>query len=244
MINHKRLCALFLVGGMLFLNGCEKVVELTAEEKEIVTLYAAKVVSKHNVRLSQGLVRYKQPAPEPAEDEAATEETEPSEETEAVESTDTESEKTEDSKPEDSKEEEPSSVTLTEAMAIDGIEFNYAKTDVYNDLQGSNSYIEEPSAGKKYVGVAFDVSNTTNDDIELALLTTQLSFNATIGSESVDSKSMAMLLDDLSTYVGTIKSGESKTLSIYFEFPEETVKDMSGLSLTADIQGKKSKITL
>lgn len=248
---RKRLLALFIAIGMVFLSGCDKVVELTAEEKEIITLYAAKVVSKHNVRLSQGLVRYRESAAngteesdDQAEEQPETEEENTEEQTEEKPEEETENPDENNVEEEPSETEEASDVTLTEAFGIDGIEFRYKDATVYNDLQGSNSYIEEPAQGNKYLGISFDVTNTTNDDIELSLLTTQTGFTATLGSETADAKSLAMLLDDLPTFTGTIKAGDSKTLSIYFEFSEEAVKDLSSLKLSADIGGKKSNIAL
>jgi hypothetical protein len=230
---------------MVLTSGCVELTELTAEEEEIVSLYSAKVVSKHNVRLSQGIVRYRvEEKPEAAEEETqeeAPEEAEPTEEGQEVPEENIEAEAIEEPEAEEEKIEDGS---LADILGIEGIEFSYKDTNIFNDLKGQNAYVEKPASGNKYLGIKFDATNVTEAEIDPDILKKDLSLTATIGEESAKAKSMIMLRDDLPTFAEKIGPGESKELTVYFEFPEGALSDLSGLELVAESNGKSCRIPL
>ncbi len=247
MCRTKKLTCGLLIASCLLLSGCgEKLTELTAEEEDIITLYAAKVVAKHNVRLSQGIVRYKgnldedeeeaeDTAGEDASDEEATEEEETSD------TADTDSGTQEDT--EEAEEVAAKPVTLTKAMGIDGIAFTYEGAAVPESLRLSSYYtLPDPAAGKQYVIAGYRLTNKTDSPINVSIAQMRPVFTATIGDESVNAG--IVLEDDLSTYEGTVEAGGNEDLILLFEVSEAAASDLSDLSLAVNVNGQNTPLLL
>ena len=245
MKGSRRLCCGVLAACMLVCSGCASTTELTSDEQDIITMYAGKVVAKHNVRLAQGLVRYRARNLTTGEEEEEAEDVTETQEEEAQETPSVDSSSSADASAETTPEEEAiQTVSLTEALNIEGISFTYKDAAVYKDVQAANAYVEEPAEGNRYVGLTFTATNTTNKDIDVSLLTRQTTFTATIGSESKNAKPMTMLLNDLPTFVGTITQGSSEDLVVYFEFSKKAVRKLSSISLSANVDGQNYQIAL
>lgn len=245
MYRTKKLTCGVLIACCLLLTGCgEKLTELTTEEEEIITLYAAKVVAKHNVRLSQGIVRYKgseddDEDEEEISEEEATEDEELTEEEEIADTSDAES------MAEDMEEAEAAAepVTLTQAMGLDGISFTYEGAAVPQSLRLSSYYtLPDPAAGKQYVIVGYRLTNTTDGPVEVSIARMRPTFTATIDGESADAG--IVLEDDLSTYEGTIAAGGNEDLILLFEVSDAAASDLSDLNLAVNVNGQKSPLLL
>lgn len=241
---------IFLASLMLctfLLSGCgEKIKELTSEEEKIIAMYAAKVVAKHNVRLGQGIVRYR--GKEESEEESDTQtEDEKSEEgsDEALEADGTVQQQAAEAVSEDvsSAGEELQQVSLSEALGIEGISFVYEGAAVPETLRLSSYYsLPDPPAGKQYVIASFNAQNNTTSAIPVSIAGIRPQFTASVGGETARA---GMVLDqDLMTYEGTIEAGASERLILLFEFSEQAASDLSDFSLTIDINGTKSLLTL
>ena len=247
MCRTKKLTCGLLIACCLLLSGCgEKLTELTEDEEEIVTLYAAKVVAKHDVRLSQGIVRYK--GSEDDEDEEDTEESSEDEASEDEELTEEDADTSDaDSESEEDTEEagetmaEP--VTLTKAMGIDGIAFTYEGAAVPESLRLSSYYtLPDPAAGKQYVIAGYRLINKTDSPINVSIAQMRPVFTAAIGDESVNAG--IVLEDDLSTYEGTIEAGGNEDLILLFEVSEAAASDLSDLSLAVNVNGQNTPLLL
>ena len=237
---------LLVAGCLVLMTGCgPEATVLTSEEAQIITAYSAKVVAKHNVRLGQGILRYrgKEEVEEESEEESeeeVSEDTEESEE-ETVEASSRGSEKSE------TKEEEEKNpvreVSMSKALGVSGITFNYNGASIPSDLRLSDFYtLPDPPIGKNYVSVAFQAVNTTSDDITFSVVSLQPTFTATLNGES--SRAEILLYGDLSTYEGTIQAGGSEDLILLFQFSEDAVSDLSSLDLNVTIDGTDNRIIL
>ena len=248
MRRTKKLTCGMLIACCLLLSGCgEKLTELTAEEEEIITMYAAKVVAKHNVRLSQGIVRYKGSMDDEDADseEAADEEEIPEEEelTEEESAEGSDASETADTAEAETEEETAEPVTLTKAMGLDGIAFTYEGAAVPESLRLSSYYtLPDPSPGQQYVIVGYRVTNKAENPAEISIARMRPTFTGSIGGETANAG--IVLEDDLSTYEGTIAAGGSEDLILLFEFSEEAASNLSDLSLTVDVNGEKSPLLL
>ena len=240
---RKRITCGLLILCCLLMTGCEKMKELTAEEEEIITLYAAKVVAKHNVRLSQGIVRHRGSL----EDEEEAQETETPEEV-------TEEEPSEDgTSPETVATDEAAEaegttpavepVTLTDAMGFDGVTFSYKGASVPESLRLASYYtLPDPAAGDEYVIVTYEVRNTTESPQEISIARLRPAFTVTIDGESAAAG--IVLEDDLSTYEGTIEAGGAEDLILLFEVSEEAAADLSSLELAVNLNGTDTPLIL
>lgn len=246
MYRTKKLTCGVLIACCLLLTGCgEELTELTTEEEEIITLYAAKVVAKHNVRLSQGIVRYRGNEDEDEDEEEFSEE-DAAEDEELTDEEETADAAETDSTAVDAEEaEEPAAepVTLTKAMGIDGISFTYEGAAVPQSLRLSSYYtLPDPAAGKQYVIVGYRLTNTTESPVEVSVARMRPTFTATIDGESADAG--IVLEDDLSTYEGTIAAGGNEDLILLFEVSDAAASDLSDLQLAVNVSGQKSPLLL
>ncbi len=247
MHKSKRCICIVLILCCVFMSGCDKVKDLTAEEEEIITLYAAKVVAKHNVRLSQGIMRYKGEIPD---DEDIVEDEELSEDETGEEEADIDDETADASSSQDIEDEEASSeepagdpVTLTEALGISGVTFTYEGAGVPQGLRLSDYYtLPDPDPGCEYVIVTYEIRNTTSDAVQLSIASMRPVFTVNIDGETASAG--IVLEDDLSTYEGTIAAGSAEDLIILFEVSDEAAADLSSLTLSVDVNGQKYPLIL
>ncbi len=271
-MTKKVICGM-LCAGLLLLTGCgEKLKSLTAEEEDIVSMYAAKVVAKHNVRLGQGVMRYRgkiedeEEAEEEETEEAKEEETEEAEAEESSSQGESATSQTgEESETEDTqasgqqentstsqqgekaaqKEQAPaiSEATLSDALGMKGIHFAFDGAKVPDTLRLNSYYtLPDPQAGMQYVMASFDAINETQSALQVSVADLAPKFQATLGGQTVNA---GMVLDqDLMTYSGTIEAGGSEHLILLFSFPKDVTTDLSDFSLMVDVKGKKSKVLL
>lgn len=248
MHNSKRSMCIVLILCCVLMTGCEKLKVLTAEEEEIITLYAAKVVAKHNIRLSQGIVRYRGAVPEEEEEESADTDEEESEEPQEEDTTEPSSEQSdtpleEDTDDSSSEAEKGDPVTLTEALGVSGVTFTYEGASVPQGLILSDYYtLPDPAQGKEYVIVTYEIRNTATSPVQLSIADLRPVFTIDIDGESASAG--IVLEDDLSTYEGTIEAGGSEDLIILFEVSDEAASDLSNMELSVDVNGQKRPLIL
>ncbi len=232
----------FMLG--ISLTACgEPVKELTAEEESIITLYAAKVVAKHNVRLAQGLVRYK--AKDEEESEDASEEEKPKEETSEPEGEGTEAADAA-NPPEEGGEEaatEATQSTLNEALGIQDINFTFKSAEFADDYVYSNYYHLTPKAGNNYLIMHFTAENTSDAAKDVDIYSMAPAFSATVGDKTYESEA-TILPNDLSTFVGKIEAKKSNDLVLLFEVPSDIEQDVNKIGLSLNVNSKDYNITL
>lgn len=101
----------------------------------------------------------------------------------------------------------------------------------------------EATEGKKLCILQFNVTNTSGTDSEFDMFAKQGIFYVSIdGQEKIPVQS-TLLLDDLATYKGIIASGESVPMILVCEV-EETTEQIGGMELTAKYGTQKGTIIL
>ncbi|MBR5127812.1 MAG: hypothetical protein IKU69_05230 [Roseburia sp.] len=219
--------ALLLLLGSLMLSGCgmqEAPYELTEEEQQLIVSYSSHVVSKFNKFQKDGLTYI----PESALDE----EEEPTEavtvpETEKTEE-DTENVSTEViGEVQDTEIEEPAKETTFETIFADmGLTFTYLGNEVTTSYMADSTYAVNAGIGKKLLVLKLKVENLTEEAIVIDNLTSGDIYSAkyTMASEKrYHAKSvMTLLLNDFTTYEGTLEPQAAEEMVIVFEIPAET----------------------
>ncbi len=234
LLKKERFIRTFLALSMaIFLTGCgaTPMIELTGEEEDVVALYAAKVVAKHNVRLAQGLVRYKG-SDEDLEEASVTSDEEALKN--PLEDGETETTGTEGEEAGGETDAGTNTASLNDIFPIEGIDFSFERASFESDYIFNNYYHLTPDAGKCYLIMYFNVANTTDASIDVDLYSHDPHFTATVDGSGYESE-MTILPNDLATYLATVGGGKNESAVLLFEVPEGGTMDAGAVSLQVKV---------
>lgn len=139
--------------------------------------------------------------------------------------------------------------SLAESLTVpDGVEINYTgyKTcDTYPEDGSAGKYFTlDASAGKKLLVLEFAVENKSAASASVDFFSKTAVFSVDAGEGKKYSAMTTMLLDDLSTYVGTIPAGGTQKLVLLFEVDESAAKNMKDVQLYLREESQTSTIQL
>lgn len=235
---------LLLLLGSLMLTGCgEAPYELTEDEQQLIVSYSAHVVSKFNRYQKDGLTY----VPD-------VEESETIEETEVLQETEQPEENTEVTNENivagevTTEVEEPAEETTLNSVFVDmGLTFTYQGNEVTASYQEDATYAVNAGTGKKLLVLKVQVENQTEEAITIDNLSAGDVFSAKYEMESgktYNAKSvMTLLLNDFTTYEGTIEPQEVVEMVIVFEIPAETT-EVDAVTLKINRNGNNFQINL
>lgn len=230
----------------VFLTGCgDEMFPLTEGEEAIIVNYSAGTLAKHNRRQQEGLTMV---VPKEEEEEEAI--PEPEEETkEEVKEEEQDTEETKDSsddpaKTETEEEETVEQVTLTEALAISGMEFSYRDCSATGHYQQGEAYSLDAAAGNTYLMLNFNITNTGSDASDCDVIAKQPVFTLKVGDNPGVQNLFTLLENDLSTYSAAIEPGQTVAAVLLFEVPESVAENTSDLQLELQMNGNTSEIKM
>ena len=213
-------CALAALVCFTF-SGCAKVYELTDADEDMIAVYCAKTVSKFNTIKAQGytnligadlkeiyaLSEGSEDASEIVEEEAVSEVVTDPEATEAVAMDETGT--VDNTDVSDSELQISDASPLSEALSIEGLTFDYKSVAVM-DYYSIGGYANiNPSRGKQFLVVTYNVINTTDQDVAVDIPSTGYKFKATVGGVS-NTTDGTMVPTDLSVYKGAVPAGHAQ----------------------------------
>lgn len=240
---------LLVMLGCLMLTGCgEAPYELTDEEQQLIVSYSAHVVSKFNRYQKDGLTHV------PNLEEELADEQEIVPETEVVPETEQPEENTESLQPESGEVIESTEVvepteetTFDSVFADSGLTFTYVGNEVTASYMEDDTYAVNAGFEKKLLVLKLKVENLTEEAIVVDNLSSEDVFSAKYMLESgktYHAKSvMTLLLNDFTTYEGTIEPQASVDMVIVFEIPAET-ESVEEIELKIEKNGEKFQINL
>lgn len=215
-------------------------VELTEEQNSQIVEYAAGLLLKYDANYHGRLVQGADLEENQVEEEApATEPEEP-----AVENV------SEETSVEDVAEEQEVVVErqIEEFYGIDGISISYTGyelKDTYPDASGDDLVFSmNASAGCKLVVLNFNVTNVSGQDINLDMVSIDSKFRISINDASPKYALTTMLMNDLSSYIGTIPAGASENLVLVCEIPEEEAGGIGTIVLLMRNTAEEGQLTL
>ena len=233
------------------LSGCG-MTSLTADEEEQIALYSAKMIAKYNVNQTQGISYVSdKTAKQYKKDQSKKEKTQQDDvaSTSKTDSSDLSSQDASDSSKNSSGNSDAKTstdntatkdslkeISLTDVLGIKGISFAITGTEVVDEFKDATSFVLSPTDGYKFFVVHFAVTNQTTQDIGVDLLSVKPSIYCTVNGSTVSSDS-TILLDDLSTFQGTIKANEIQNMVLLFQFPQDSLGDTSGYYLKTKVNG-------
>lgn len=211
------------LGMSVMLSGCAyQVTGLKEDEQDQFAAYCAQIVSKYDDSASAGLTTVSKSQQVPAADTStAASDGSTSADTDAsdTKTADTEAEQQEVTK------------TFTEAIGIKGVSFLYRDAQTAGGYNSNDVYDLTPDKGNELLVVRLKAKNTSSKKNKVDIPSQKLTFQASYGKESVNAD-MTLLLNDLTTYQGTLKGKKSKNLIMLFQFPKGTIKDTSKVVYT------------
>ncbi len=251
---------LTLICGLIF-GGCAHVYELSDEDEKQIAIYCARATSKYNRTLQQGAVNIRDDSGEGAttksrifNDVTASENIGFDEDRSDVDggdsisdipepisgdssSGDTSSDSTpsgESEEPDGSGESEGlvsrTAPDLGSALGIPDLKFTYVKALDVTNYSFDGYFDLSPSAGNHFLVLEYKVKNTSDEDIDLNVPGMGVSFRATVDG-AANTSDRTILLNDLSSFNGTIKAHKKQEMVLLFQFAPEYIKDLNNIQL-------------
>lgn len=230
------------MAAMLLLGGCgDAPYELTDQEERIIVNYSAHILSKYNRYQREGLsfVSFEQtetevpetPAPMPEET------VQPEGDTSLPEGADPiEPEGAEDASGQQT-------ATLQELFGTDSLSVSYVGARLADSYVQDEYYALNADAGKNYLIIGIDVTNAGEADAEFNQLALEPKFETVVNGDVTSSSELTFLLDDFSTYEGTVAAGATTETVLLFQVPD-TVPEVASLQLNVAVGGNNYQIIL
>ncbi len=232
-----------------FISGCgASIPDLSEEQTELITEYAAGLMIKYNNVSSRNLLNEEQMEVEEEKEAEKREKERKKEEAakaylEAQEKANVDSEKEgDDSNKAGVKNSTPEISDMAYFYGLEGFAVTYSGYQLcqsYPDESREDYFLAmDATAGKQLCILQFQVTNTTAEDKEFDMFAKKPIFYLSIdGGEKIPVQS-TLLLDDLSSYKGVIATGNSEQMVLAFEI-DESLEYFSSLDLTARYQDQK-----
>lgn len=217
------------------LCGCTDYPKMSDSDMDLVAEYAAGILLKHSATAENRLMNVEEALvaleAEKQQDEVEVEPEEPMEEPEK--------------EPEELKEPEIPIIDNTENITeeytypindVMGIELlsvqfdGYEIKDSYPDGSGA-FFALDAGDGNKLLVEKITLTNNTDSSVDINMLDKQASFKVSLDGNGYKFALSTMLLDDLSTYVGTIGAGNSVELVLLSEWSIQEIENISNPTL-------------
>ena len=216
MKKHRRFLAMGLVCISLLLSGCgTSLYELTADEEALIVKYAAHFVAKHNIYQKDGI------SIEVAEDETEIDDSQT---------------------PGDTENPGPGEVdkdpSIGEALNLPkGISLVHQESYVANNIT-IPGYSVGTEKGFTFYILKFQMKNDTDAAIDVDIFSKNVSFKLTSGKTVLTSKNDPIV--SLTSYVGSVKAGESVEVYLLFKVKEADASKISEPIIEL-VEGKTTK---
>lgn len=136
---------------------------------------------------------------------------------------------------------------LAQSLGIaDGFQVEYQGYEITNAYpKSTDTYFSmQATKGKMLLVLKFNIINTSGEEKECDVLSSQPSFRCTVNSENRFNSQLTMLLDDLSSYKETITAGETKQAILIFQIPEKYENSVEQIELTVKNGSESNNFSL
>lgn len=239
---RKKLALLILSLCAVFLTGCEKAVDLTDEETQLIAEYAAELLLKYDVnyvdRMDEGYRKAEEMSSEALENAMNGEITTEVSTDNVVTEEKTTEQSTETGVEDVQSEEETTIRTEKNIAAIAGIEGakitfrEYSVVDKYPTAGEQSDFLYlEASEGYQLLVLHFDVENTTSDILPVSLIDKELEYRIVCNSSKAANPMLTILMDDLGTLETNVEPDTPQEAVLIFQISEEMQDDLETLDL-------------
>lgn len=139
--------------------------------------------------------------------------------------------------------------SLAESLNVpEGVFINYTGyqcCDTYPEDGSTEEYFTlDAAGGKKLLVLEFSVENKSATSVAMDFFSKTAVYSVDAGDGKKYNAMTTMLLDDMSTYVGTIPTGESQKMVLLFEVDESVAKNMEDVKLYLREESQTTTIQL
>lgn len=234
--------AIFLcsITAAVLMAGCGSVMpDLTQEETETISEYAAGVLLKHD-RVSGGrlmsMSEFESEEIKKMERETKTDEKEPEQAVEESGADSSDDAEVVDVSQDEETATEPSSIE--EFYGIQDFTFQYAGYELTQSYpsgtEGEIFFSMDATDGTDLLVMKFTVSNTSSSDQTLNMLDHEARFRVSVNGAAGENALSTMLLNDLQSYDDVVPAGSSVELVSVIEVPQSTVVETIDLMLRGE----------
>lgn len=222
----------------MLLGGCgDAPYELTESEEDIIVNYSAHVVTKFNTDQKQGLTYVNMDAVEDME------ETEQVQDAELPESTETFA--ADGDIPDVPGETDTAfqEASLNDVFGNENVSVAYTGAFLTSNYIENDYYSVDAEKGKTYLVLGFDITNNGAEDAEVDNYALTPVFRVSTADGVSTVAELTVLLEDFSTYQGTIPAGETQGTVLLFQVPD-TISEVPDFTLDVNIGGTSYRIAL
>ena len=244
MKQKKGWSGLLLLLGCFMLSGCgmqEAPYELSEADKQLVVSYSAHVVSKFNTYQKDGLT-YVPELKEEVETEVPEQVT-----TEDIQNNTESAEGMAGTNGEQIEEPVATVTTFDSVFGETGLTFTYLGSEITDSYMADSTYAVNAGYQKTLLVLKLNVANPTEESVVLDNLSSGDTFSVNYVMESgskYNAKSvMTLLLNDFTTFEGTIEAGAAVEMVMVFEIPAKTTV-VENMVVTISKNGTNYQINL
>lgn len=249
-----KVLGLFAMSAML-LTGCiDAMPELTAEQSDIITEYAAGVLlkysSNYNYKIADeeevlAAMAARQEAVEPETETAA--ETEP--ETDIVQAEGEANQNTSPTEAETETEAEQvqfvADLDFAAELGIDDLIIRYQSFEICSAYPGDNTgFSVDAAQGKKLLVMHFDMEGLPEEDVDCNLFDYEIKMRVNINDTGSTSVLSTLIPNDLGTYMDIVPAGEIVDVVAVAEIDDMTAEEIQTLTLHAASNSQSCTVKL
>ena len=119
---------------------------------------------------------------------------------------------------------------MGDALGTPGLKFSFVRAKDVTDYNFDGYFDLSPTAGNHFLVLEYKVKNTTDEDIDLNVPDLGVSFRAAVGG-AANTSDRTILLNDISSFNGTIKAKKKQEMVLLFQFDPAYLKDLSDIKL-------------
>lgn len=233
----------------IMLTGCAQLVELTEEESDILSVYMAETVLKHDKNYKEALI-YPEDTTVDIDDSVTKEVNESEVDTDTVENMELVSENTnsEDSLTtlENNKSDQTdymvSDMNLSDELGKGKLEISYSNYKLYDSYPDNNYFSLEALEGKKLLVVSFNIKNLSKKTQKLNLIHSGFEYTLNNGSNVTYKPKLTLLLNDIQYLDIEVPEGKTKEAVLVFDVLQDM--DLSKCNLLVSNKEKNAVIKL
>lgn len=239
---RKKLVLLILGFCTIFLVGCEKVVDLTDEETQLIAEYAAELLLKHDInyvdRIDEGNQKAEELSSEMTENTVNGEVTTEEATSEAFAEASTQESLSTEQDAESATEYDGKIGTEQDIAIIAGVDGakitfrEYFFSDKYPVTDEQGDFISlEASEGYQLLVLQFDVENVTESVLPVSMMDKDLDYRIIVNQTKAANPMLTILMDDLGTLETNVEPGTPQEAVLIFQISEDIQDDLETIDL-------------
>ena len=228
----------------IFLGGCgDAPYTLTEGEEDFIIGYAAHMVTKFNSMQGEGLTYVNMDEMEEEPVTETQEETAEEDNAGGLQSPASDGSMPGDDGEAGAQEQAFQTVSLEDAFGTGDISIAYRGASLAPDYVENSYYALDPDAGKVFLILTFDITNSGAEEVSFDNLARSLSFEVTTADGTKAATELSVLMKDFATYQAAIPAGETQEAVLLFQIPD-TFTEVPAFTLCMQADGVSYQIAL